>query len=140
LLTEVENIDYFEYDVNINETSVLMCKAKILGVEYTKMKTITHYNSFWLGAGSNYEEIMNIQHVIPITNGMKGNYDVSFNQGDHLFVIVGNSLREGFHRADMNGMEIPFTEEEINIDGNVYKVFTSNNTYRQGNYNIDINS
>ena len=26
---------------------------------------------------------------------------------------------------------------EIDINGNVYKVFTSNNTYRQGNYNIE---
>lgn len=144
LLTTAENVEYLEYDISINKTSVLMCKAKILGVEYTQQKTIIHYNSFWLGSGSSDalpSSIMTLANIIPITNGMKGNYNVLFNANDHLYVIVGESLREGFSRADMNGMEIPMTESTfIDSNGNTYRVFKSENPYLAGTYNIDINS
>lgn len=140
LVVETENTNYFEYDFEITETSVIMCKAKILGIEYTQMKTITHYNSFWIGAGTSYEDAMTLNNIVPITNGLKGSYNITFNQGDYLFIIIGDSLREEFARADMNGMEIPFTEREISIDENTYKIFTSQNPYNSGTYNIDINS
>jgi hypothetical protein len=41
----------------------------------------------------------------------------------------------------MNGLEIPFDEPyEINVDDTIYRVYKSKNTYKQGTYNIDINS
>ena len=140
LINEAENTDYFEFDTEITETTVIRCVAKIMGVEYERTKVVTHYNSFWLGAGTTYADIMDVSHVIPITNGMKGNYDITIGQGEHIIIVVGDSLRSGFARADMEGVEIPFVESSVIIDGNVYKVFTSVNTYNAGTYNIDINS
>lgn len=139
LLTEAENVDFFEFDTNIAETSVVMCKAKILGIEYVEQKVITHYSSFWLGAGDTYTDIMNLAYVIPITNGMRGAYNVRVADGQHIFIVVSDSLREGFIRADINGVEIKFVENSIVRDGKVYKVFTSENTYQTGTFNIDIN-
>ena len=69
---------------------------------------------------------------------MRGAYDVTFNQGDKLFVIVGESLAKGFIRADLNGMEIELTKSEVEVDGNTYKVYTSE-PWNAGSYNIDIN-
>ena len=83
---------------------------------------------------------MNVAHTISTNDGMKGNYNVPCNDGDHIYVVVGKSLREGFARADMNGVEIQFSESEVNISGKQYVVFTSKNTFERGTYNIDINS
>jgi hypothetical protein len=82
---------------------------------------------------------MDVQHVIPITNGMRGAYDVIVHEGEHIIVIVGESLREGFIRADINGVEIAFTESTVTVDDNTYRVFVSKDTYQAGTYNIDIN-
>jgi len=139
LVAESDNTDYFEYDGEITETTVVKCVAKIMGIEYTKQDVITHHASFWLGAGNTYSSIMDEAHVIPITNGMRGAYPVTVNQGNHIFVIVGESLADAFIRADMNSIEIPFTESTVTVDGNNYKVFTSVNTYVAGTYNVDIN-
>lgn len=139
LIARGENVDYFTYNTTINETSVVKCVAKILGVEYTREKLITHYNSFWLGAGSTYSDIMDVEHVIPITNGMRGAYDVDVTQGQHIIIIVGESLAGGFLRADLNSVEINFTESTVTVDGKNYKVFTSDEAYSAGTYNIDIN-
>lgn len=138
-IAKAKNVDYFEFEHHIDETTVIECVAKIMGVEYTRQHIVTHYNSFWLGAGATYNDIMNVSHVIPITNGMRGAYDVSVAAGQHIIVIVGASLAEGFLRADMNGFEIPFTETSIVKDNVTYRVFTSVNTYNAGTYNIDIN-
>ena len=134
-----ENVDTLEYDAHIDETSVIKCEAKIMGVWYERQSIITHYNSFWLGAGTAYTDIMDVEHCIPITNGMRGAYDVDVAAGDHLFIVVGGSLAQGFLRADMNSIEIPFTESTVEIEGETYKVYTSVNTYNAGTYNIDIN-
>ena len=83
---------------------------------------------------------MNVAHVISINNGMKGNYSVPCNDGDHIYVVIGKSLREGFARADMNGVEIQFNETEVTVGGKEYVVFTSKGTIERGTYNIDINS
>ena len=140
LIAEASNVDYFEHDFHVDETTVIMCKAKILGVEYTRQHVITHYNSFWLGAGATYSDIMDdVEHVIPITNGMRGAYNVDVAQGQHIIIIVGESLAGGFLRADLNSVEINFTESTVTLDGKNYKVFTSDEAYSADTYNIDIN-
>lgn len=139
LIAKDENVDYFTYNTIINETSVVKCIAKILGVEYTREKLITHYNSFWLGAGTTYSDVMDVKHVIPITNGMRGTHNVNVAQGQHIIIVVGDSLASGFIRADLNSIEINFIESTITIDNKTYKVFTSEEVYSAGTYNIDIN-
>lgn len=138
LIARDENVDYFTYNTTINETSVVKCVAKILGVEYTQQKVVTHYNSFWLGAGNTYSDIMDVDHVIPITNGMRGAYDVDVADGQRIIIIVGDALKDGFLRADLNSVEIPFTETSVTVDGKGYKVYTSG-PWTAGSYNIDIN-
>ncbi len=141
VVAQADNVETLSYEGTITETSIVKVVAKILGVTYEQQKTITHYNSFWLGCGTDYTDVMdgNTAHVIPISNGMRGQYNVSAEAGDHIIIIVGESLAAGFIRADINGVEIPFTSETITVDGVQYRVFTSENTYQAGTYNIDIN-
>lgn len=145
LITEADNVDFFEHDFHVDETTVIQCVAKIMGVEYNRQSIITHYSSFLLGSGDTYADLMDgnnrflPQYAIPITNGMRGAYDVNVAEGKKIIIAVGESLREGFIRADLNGIEIQFTESTItDADGKVYAVFTSE-PWGAGEYNIDIN-
>lgn len=139
LIAEAEDVESFEYDTVLTETSEIKCVAKIMGIEYERTKTVTHYNSFWLGAGSSHSDIMDVSHLIPINNGMRGAYNVNVLEGQHIIIVVGESLRDGFIRADINGVEIPFAESTVTVSGNKYRVFVSENTYQAGTYNIDVN-
>ena len=136
LIEEKENIKNLTIPLQIYETIEIKCVAKILGIEYVKTKVIIHYDSFWMGAGTNYSDIMNTNNLIQI--GVKNNYNVNFSSGDHLFIIIGENV--SFNRADMNGIEIPFIKETVTIDEKTYYVFTSENTYEGGTYNIDLNN
>ena len=140
LVHEEVGVDSVAFETEINNTSEIKYVATVLGNEYTGAETVVHYNSYWIGAGQSYEDVMTNSHLIPVTRGMKGSYDIHFNQGDRLFIILGSALRDMFVRADMNGFEIPLTEESISIDSNNYSVLASENAYVEGTYNIDINS
>lgn len=138
LIDTVEDVEYFEQDININKTSVLTCKATILGIEYSQSKTINKYESFWIGSGNTYSDVMKISNIKKLSNNLKGNFNIHFNNGDHLIVITGSS--QDFYRVDMNGIEIPVTESTITENGNTYKVYTSVGTFKEGTFNIDVNS
>lgn len=136
---ESEFVYQFEADTHIDDTSIFRCEATIFGIDYSVEKVITHYTSFWLGAGAAYQDIMDTAHTIPIEQTIRGAFNVECGEGEHIIVIVGDTLKKGFIRADLNGFEIPFNVEKITKDGNVYWVYTSENVYHAGTYNIDIN-
>ena len=141
LINHGENVDYMEFDTEITETSVVKCVAKILGIEYTEQKVITHYSSFWMGGGSVASDVMTFANLRPVSKRLKGSFDVTVSSGQNIIIVLGESLASGFVRADMNGMEIQFIESTYtDSSSNTYKVFISENTYQAGTYNIDINS
>ena len=136
LIAEGEDEHEFEFDVHISDTSEIKCLAQVLGVVYERKVTITHYSPFWVGAGSTYSSVMTTGNL----RNIGGNYNITFTAGQNLIVVVEDILRDRFVRADMNGVEIQFTETTQTISGKTYKVLTSENTYQAGTYNIDINS
>ena len=135
LVAEGEDEHEFEFDVHISDTSEIKCLAQVLGVVYERKVTITHYSPFWVGAGSNYSSVMTTENL----RNIGGNYNITFTAGQNLIIVVEDILRDRFVRADMNGVEIQFTET-TQTSGKTYKVLTSENTYQAGTYNIDINS
>ena len=139
LILSREDTDYVEYEYEINKTSTIKCVATILGETYIQKRTVTHYSSFWIGAGNSYNNIMKYKNLVSLDNGWRIAHDVNVDEGQHIIIILGESLREGFIRADINGIEIEFDEERVAINGDYYAVFTSKNTYSTGIYNIDIN-
>jgi hypothetical protein len=136
LIAEDEDEHEFEFDVHISDTSEIKCLAQVLGVPYEMKVTVTHYTPFWVGAGSDYSSVMTMNNL----RNIGGNYDITVAAGQNLIIVVEDILRDRFVRADMNGVEIQFTETTQTISGKTYKVLTSENTYQAGTYNIDINS
>jgi hypothetical protein len=144
LIYEDTDTEYVSFDHHIDVkpapdyTYVVMCKAKIMGVEYTRQQVITRYNEFFIGAGSAYTDILDSAHSRQLNGTMRHNYDVTFGEGDKLIIVMGAALREGFIRADLNGVEIQMEEQTVTIDGKQYVVLTSD-SWSAGDYNIDIN-
>ena len=136
--------EYVSFDHHIDVkpapdyTYVVMCKAKIMGVEYTRQQVITRYNEFFIGAGNTYTDILDSAHSRQLNGTMRHNYDVTFGEGDKLIIVMGATLRDGFIRADLNGVEIELTEQTVTIDDKQYVVLTSE-PWSEGDYNIDIN-
>jgi hypothetical protein len=150
-----ENTHYvepFTYHINPKPAPdykyIIMCKAKIMGVEYTNVQCptlqqiVTRYNEFYIGAGTDYSILLDPAHASEYAKQLNGtmrhNYDVTFGEGDKLIIMMGASLRDGFIRADLNGAEIELTEETVTIDDKQYVVLTSE-AWSAGDYNIDIN-
>ena len=83
---------------------------------------------------------MDLAHLIPVeSESLRGAYDITCNENDHFFIILGKAFKDSYIRADLNGFEIPITASKITVGGNEYWVYTSDNTYHEGIYNIDIN-
>lgn len=132
---------YFEFDTELMNTAVLKCRAKIMGIWYEEQELIVHNDFFWLGAGPSYQSIFNDAHRHSADSCcMRGNYDISCGEGNRIYFIIADAAKTAFQRADMNGIEIAFTESTFMDDyNNVFRVYTSENTYQAGTYNIDIN-
>ena len=128
LVAEGEDEHEFEFDVHISDTSEIKCLAQVLGVVYERKVTITHYSPFWVGAGSTYSSVMTMANI----RNIGGNYNITFTAGQSLIIVVEDILRDRLVRADMNGVEIQFTETTQTISGKTYKVLTSENTYQAG--------
>lgn len=135
--TEYVSFDH-HLDIKPEYDYVIMCKAKIMGIEYPRQQIITRYNEFYIGAGSTYADIMDSAHARQLNGTMRHNYDVTFAEGNKLIIVMGAALRDGFIRADLNGVEIQMEEQTVTIDGKQYVVLTSD-PWSAGDYNIDIN-
>ena len=135
-----DNTSSYTTTTFITDTVTISCTARILGIDYTETQVINYYKAFWMGAGTHYSQIMNMEHLIPITETMRDAHDVVFNNNDHLIIVMGKSMVPNFIRADINGFEIQFEEPvEVVVDNNEYAVLVSKNTYKAGTYNVDIN-
>ena len=137
---EADNVEELSGSTQINGTSVITCNAKVMGKVRTVEKTIHNYSSFYLGAGTQYSDIMNVEHVINFDGTVSGRYNVTCAQGDHIYIVMDSGFRSSFSRADMNGFEIPFTETTETVDDKEYVVLESVNTYMAGTYEININA
>lgn len=126
--------------VHIDATTLIKCKAKIMGIEYEASKLITKHDSFWLGAGNTYMDVMTEECQKDIVNDMRiaENIEITDDK-DRIIVIIGKSLEGGFIRADMNGFEIQMVEQPFTLDDVKYIAYVSREQFVPGEYNIDIN-
>ena len=146
LIEELENVDRADIittlEKNSTKTNVIKCIAQIMGVTYTRTVVVRAYDQLWIGAGDTYTEVMNLAHNVDLTDNMRLSTNVEVEDardGEHIIIVMGAELRSEFIRADLNGVEIAFTEAPITVDNKEYVVFTSVNLFNAGTYNIDIN-
>lgn len=135
----IDPTDSYSFDISLQQTVNLRMEAQLLGVAYQRTQKVNHYDSFWLGGGAAYSDIMDEAHNINFSEGTRLAKDVTVADGEHIIIMMGDAWVPAFIRADMNGVEIEFDETTVTIDGNNYKVLTSKSVFEAGTYNIDIN-
>ena len=135
----VTKVPSYSFDINLQESANIRLDAQVLGMLYFRTTEIRHYDSFWLGGGANYTDVMIEADNINFSEGTRLAKDVAVADGEHIIIVMGDSWVPAFIRADMNGVEIEFDETTVTIDGNSYKVLTSKSVFEAGTYNIDIN-
>ena len=140
LVNEVtEPTPSYEFDIDLQQSVNIRLEAQLLGEVYQRTQRVNHYDSFWLGGGATYADIMNQAHNINFSEGTRLAKDVTVADGEHIIIMMGDAWVPAFIRADMNGSEIEFDETTVTIDGKNYKVLTSKSVFEAGTYNIDIN-
>lgn len=131
--------DSYSFDIDLQQSVNLRMEAQLLGTVYERTERVNHYDSFWLGGGATYADIMNEAHNINFSEGTRLAKDITVADGEHIIIMMGDAWVPAFIRADMNGAEIKFTESTVTIDGKNYKMLTSKSAFEAGTYNIDIN-
>lgn len=134
-----EGVTSYAYTFETNKTVDVTLKAQVLGIPYERSQRVTHYDSFWMGGAANYTSIYNhTDKVVDVSNGMRTSKNITINDGEYIFIVLGNYLKDAFVRADINGVEIPFLPADTTtLSG--FTIYKSENTYQAGTYNIDIN-
>ena len=135
----VTKVSSYSFDIDLQESANIRLDAQVLGKPYYRATEIRHYDSFWLGGGSTYADVMIEADNINFSEGTRLAKDVAVADGEHIIIVMGETWVPAFIRADMNGAEIEFDETTVTIDGNSYKVLTSKSVFEAGTYNIDIN-
>ena len=123
------NIDLNFILQEISQVYINSLKGFGVEINYSTMKEFNNNDYFYIGAGITYQDALDNKRYLTTTS-----YDVVFNQNDRLFIIAPYEIV----RADMNGFEIPFSKQHVQINNSDYIVYTSLNRYIQGTYNIDI--
>jgi hypothetical protein len=138
LVDEAEGVNVLNTVVDIDNTSNIKAVGIIVGKTIIKEKTVIQEEPFFIGSAyENYQDVMIQDNWHEIQGTLEGDYNFSVqNNNDHIFVIIPASRREEYRRCkmDMNGFEIPFNVTEEN--GLI--ICKSQNTYVQGDYNLDI--
>lgn len=129
----------YSFDIDLQANTNIRLDAIILGKGYHREQVVKHYDSFWLGSGINYTDVMIEANNINFSEGTRFAKNVAVTDGNHIIIVIGESWVPAFIRADMNGIEIEFDKTIVTIDGKNYKVLISKSTFEAGIYNIDIN-
>ena len=135
-VTEVRTLNH-----HVSESTTIRCVVTILGVEYEAEQPISKITAFYIGGGETAADVMTEDcHRTIVGGSIDGEYEVEMGDGDYLFIVMDVAYRDLFHRADMNGFEIPMKAmTEVTIEGSTYVVGQSENQYNEGEYSIYIN-
>lgn len=135
-VTEVRTLSH-----HVSVSTTIRCVATILGVEYEAEQPISKITAFYIGGGETAADVMTEDcHKTIVGGSIDGEYEVDMGDGDYLFIVMDVAYRDLFHRADMNGFEIPMKAmTEVTIEGSTYVVGQSENQYNEGEYSIYIN-
>lgn len=132
---EETSIKTFSEDLTIGKTTTIKVEAQVLGKLYTYEKTVTMASDFFIGAGSTYEDVYDLQYSRPYDGNPTGSYTVEVTEGQRIIIILPTADVSKIEQIEMNDFNIPMDTTTFGI----YTVYTSLNTYQAGTYTIDIN-
>lgn len=146
LIESAHNVLQLSKTITIATDTTVKVKGYVLGEEFEEEKLVKKLFPYFIGAGSQYTDIMNPTYAIPYNGTLVGSFDVAVHQGDRLFIIIPTYLRDTIVRTnlvgdvicsvDMSEFEVPMDESTVDT----LTVFTSMNTYDAGVYTLDVSN
>lgn len=142
-----------QFIYHIDDDTLILCKAWILGIEYKANVEIKRLSEFFLGTcqgGADIDALIeNIKEYVIVPENsidvkdrscLRVAKDVDCADDDHIVIVVEKShYNDKILRMDMNGMEIDSTTLTLVKNDTEYIAYVSENTFNAGTYNIDIN-
>lgn len=128
-----KNTYTFDLNINVDAETEFTVKAYQYGYEYIETHKVLVSYPAWVGAGENYDDVVEEPHKIQVTDTMDGTYNIVFNYTAYLVILVPKHLTLG--PIKMSGFDVPmqttYTQKIDNID---YIVYMSANRYVAGTH------
>lgn len=113
----------------LNGTTTIKAYAVQSGFDYNASTKVTGTKPYYIGSGTEYNDVVNDSCKQSIKSSPSGTYNVTINNnGDYIWFVVPNNMT--IDRVTMSGFDFPIESPKIvEIEGNTYKVYKSSNTY-----------
>lgn len=116
----------------LNGTTTIKAIAYQGGFDYDVSTKVTGTKPYYIGSGTEYNDVVNDSCKQNIKASPSGTYNVTINNnGDYVWFVVPNSM--SINKVTMSGFNFPIESPQIvQIEGNTYKAYKSSNTYDTG--------
>lgn len=116
----------------LNGTTTIKAYAVKSGFDYDASTKVTGTKPYYIGSGTEYNDIVNDSYTQNIKESPAGTYNVTINNNnDYVWFVVPNSMT--INKVTLSGFDFPIESPQIvQIEGNTYKVYRSSNTYDAG--------
>lgn len=132
---EEYSLESYTGSIHLTKTTKVTVVATVLGKPYVTTKTIVGMTKFFVGAGNTYSDIMIPEFNRPYDGNPQGQYSLHIDAGQHIIIVIPTTEVSKIEQIEMNDFNIPM---DISTYGE-YTIYTSINTYQEGDYVIDIN-
>lgn len=116
----------------LNGTTTIKATAYQGGFNYDTSTKVTGTKPYYIGSGTEYNNVVNDSYKQNIKVSPAGTYNVTINSnGDYVWFVVPNSMT--INNVTMSGFNFPLEPPQIvEIEEDTYKVYKSSNTYDAG--------
>ena len=135
LVIDQQNVETVSYTTQVTEDTEVKVVASVLGIEYERTKIINVEYPFFIGCGTNWNDIINTDYLRPYNGTLQGHYTINAKYNDKIFIVIPTAIDDTVEHIQMGGFDIPFTK----TTSGEYTIYTSSNNYDAGEYLIDIN-
>ena len=119
-------------DKHGNLETIVKCKDI---PEFWIYDNVVHNTVFIIGSGQTFDDVYKSYYARPYNGDPKGSYPLSVEEGERIIVVILTTEADKIEQIEMNDFNIPM---EVSTYGS-YTIYTSINTYKEGDYTIDIN-
>mgnify|MGYP007069877287 CR=1 FL=1 len=134
LLGEGEDTSSLTATASITDTAVIRAEAVIDGVTVRKEHTVKYYSPSFVGSDSASIDIIGFSNAVGYTGSLHATRAVDVADGDRIIAVTPRNSEIQIEKIYMSGIPIP-----MNImDTQSYIVMESVNTYKAGNYTVEV--
>lgn len=122
----------------LNGTTTIKAYAVQSGFDYDASTKVTGTKPYYIGSGTEYNDVVNNSCKQNIKSSPSGTYNVTINNnGDYVFFVIPRTMN--INSAKMSGFDFPLqAPQNVEIEGVEYKYYQSANTYDAGTLTIVI--